>query len=94
MVALQLLRPIDALQVLGGDQADADVVQSSAKPNASGQFDLLLHMYAEQEDPHQTLWYVHQKAADRFYLPQFVKMAPHNVLIHKPPLEPHERGIP
>lgn len=44
MMALQLLRPIDAQQVLGGDQANAEVVQSNTRPNASGQFDLLLRI--------------------------------------------------
>ncbi|MEL0169127.1 MAG: flagellar hook-length control protein FliK [Pseudomonadaceae bacterium] len=44
MMALQLLRPIDAQQVLGGDQANAEVVQSNSRPNASGQFDLLLRI--------------------------------------------------
>lgn len=44
MMALQLLRPIDAQQVLGGDQANAEVVQSNTKANASGQFDLLLRI--------------------------------------------------
>jgi hypothetical protein len=55
MVALQLLRPIDALQVLGGDQADTDVVQSSAKPNASGQFDLLLKIVKQDMSGTTTL---------------------------------------
>lgn len=44
MMALQLLRPIDAQQVLGGGQANAEVVQSNSRPNASGQFDLLLRI--------------------------------------------------
>ncbi len=44
VVALQLLRPIDALALLGGEQARAEVIQSSKRPNANGQFELLLRI--------------------------------------------------
>ncbi|HIQ52336.1 MAG TPA: hypothetical protein EYH51_03560, partial [Pseudomonas pachastrellae] len=44
VVALQLLRPIDALALLGGEQARAEVIQSSERPNANGQFELLLRI--------------------------------------------------
>ncbi|MEH6565515.1 MAG: flagellar hook-length control protein FliK [Halopseudomonas sp.] len=43
-LALQLLRPIDALQLGVGDKISAEVVQSSPRPNANGQFDVLLRL--------------------------------------------------
>ncbi|GGE30686.1 flagellar hook-length control protein FliK [Halopseudomonas oceani] len=55
MMALQLLRPIDAQQLLGGDQANAEVVQSSNKPNISGQFDLLLKIVKQDMSGGTTL---------------------------------------
>lgn len=43
-LALQLLRPIDALQPGAGEKLPAEVVQSSPRANNSGQFDLLLRI--------------------------------------------------
>ena len=43
-LALQLLRPIDALQLGTGEKLPAEVVQSSPRANSGGQFDVLLRI--------------------------------------------------
>lgn len=41
---MQLLRPIDALQLAAGEKLSAEVVQSSPRPNNNGQFEVLLRI--------------------------------------------------